>query len=223
MVASVERLGLPDDLAVSSLLPGWTRAHVLVHLARNSDGLRNLLLGARTGEALRMYASPTTRDVDIAVGVTRPAEVIVADVLEASRRFLVDAVATPAELWPATVAFTSGNPNPPRVSVARIFELRLQEVEVHHVDLGVGYEFTDTPVQLAERLIAHFAALRAVQGVPLALRLEGAFGVRSSPTGIGALPIIRGSNAAALAWLAGRGSDGLRAEGDGPLPELPPL
>lgn len=219
---SAERLEQSDDLAASSLLPGWTRAHVLVHLARNSDGLRNLLLSARTGEPLRMYASPTTRDVDIAVGVTRPADVIIADVLEASKRFLVEATATPAELWSATAAFTSGNPNPPKVSVARIFEMRLAEVEVHHVDLNGEYEFADTPVQLAERLIVQLAARRADQGASFTLQLDGAFSVHSSPTAE-APTIIRGSKAAALAWLAGRGIDGLRVDGDGPLPQLPPL
>ena len=34
-----------DDAAVAapSPLPGWTRGHVLTHLARNADGLGNLL------------------------------------------------------------------------------------------------------------------------------------------------------------------------------------
>ena len=32
-----------------SLLPGWTRGHVLSHIARNADGLGNLLRWARTG------------------------------------------------------------------------------------------------------------------------------------------------------------------------------
>jgi hypothetical protein len=32
-----------------SLLPGWSRGHVLTHLARNADDGRNLLVWARTG------------------------------------------------------------------------------------------------------------------------------------------------------------------------------
>ena len=31
-----------------SALPGWTRAHVLTHLARNADAMVNLLTWART-------------------------------------------------------------------------------------------------------------------------------------------------------------------------------
>jgi hypothetical protein len=36
---------------------------VLVHLSRNADGLRNLLLSARTGEPLRMYPGPDGGDL----------------------------------------------------------------------------------------------------------------------------------------------------------------
>ncbi|HZC40516.1 MAG TPA: maleylpyruvate isomerase N-terminal domain-containing protein, partial [Streptosporangiaceae bacterium] len=48
-----------------SLLPGWTRAHVLTHIARNADGLANLLRWARTGTQTPMYASAGARDADI--------------------------------------------------------------------------------------------------------------------------------------------------------------
>ena len=39
-----------------SLLPGWTRGHVLTHIARNADGLVNLMRWARTGTKTPMYA-----------------------------------------------------------------------------------------------------------------------------------------------------------------------
>ena len=32
--------------AAASRLPGWTRGHLLTHLARNADGFRNLLAWA---------------------------------------------------------------------------------------------------------------------------------------------------------------------------------
>ena len=38
-----------EDLRAPSLLPGWTRAHVVAHLARGADALRNLLIGVRSG------------------------------------------------------------------------------------------------------------------------------------------------------------------------------
>ncbi|MEV7393377.1 maleylpyruvate isomerase N-terminal domain-containing protein, partial [Streptomyces sp. NPDC091215] len=32
------------DVRAPSLLPGWSRGHVLTHVARNADGGRNLLI-----------------------------------------------------------------------------------------------------------------------------------------------------------------------------------
>lgn len=195
---------------------------MLVHIARNAAGLQNLLLAARTGAALRMYSSPTTRAADIAVGVDRPAEVIIADVVENSFRFLVEARAMPKEAWSSTVAFTSGAPNPPTVTGVRVAELRLEEVEVHHVDLDIGYEFSDTPADLADWLIRNFADRRAAQGVPANLELDEdalaiARGTRGAPT-------VHGRRADILAWLAGRSAESLSADtATGEPPVLPPL
>ena len=38
-----------EELDRPSLLPGWDRRHVLAHVARNADALRNLLTWAETG------------------------------------------------------------------------------------------------------------------------------------------------------------------------------
>lgn len=221
LTASVEQMR-PEDLAQPSHLPGWSRAHVLVHLSRNADGLRNLLLSARTGEPLRMYPSPGAREADIIAGVTRPAEVVLADAVEASRRFLVEAHSFPESCWPHEVAFTSGGPNPPIVSAERIVELRLTEVEIHHVDLDLVYSFADVPVLLADQLLVDFVERYDRKGAHFALELD------DSPGGVGwvksgDLPVVRGSLAAALAWLTGRSSEGMRCTSGGPLPELPPF
>ncbi len=43
--------GLTDrEARGQSLLPGWSRGHVLTHLARNAEGGTRLLTWARTGE-----------------------------------------------------------------------------------------------------------------------------------------------------------------------------
>ena len=51
-----------------SLLPGWSRGHVVTHLARNADGLCRLLHGAETDQPKYMYAS-RERDVDAALAL----------------------------------------------------------------------------------------------------------------------------------------------------------
>ena len=54
-----------DDLAAPSLLPAWSRAHVVAHLALNAEGLERVLTGLRQGERRTMYDSPEARDSDI--------------------------------------------------------------------------------------------------------------------------------------------------------------
>jgi len=59
------RIMSDSDLRTASLLPGWTRAHVLAHLARGADAMRNLLVGARSGQVRPAYASAEARQADI--------------------------------------------------------------------------------------------------------------------------------------------------------------
>ena len=70
-----------------SLLPGWTRGHVLCHIARNADGMVNLLNWARTGTETPMYASAESRTADIEAGAGRHAAELTADVRESAARF----------------------------------------------------------------------------------------------------------------------------------------
>src|SRR5437870_12625963 len=62
-----------------SLLPGWTRGHVLTHIARNSGGMVNLLRWARTGTEAPMYASAESRGADIEAGAGRAAADLAAE------------------------------------------------------------------------------------------------------------------------------------------------
>ena len=59
-----------------SLLPGWSRGHVLAHLARNAEGSTRLLIWARTGVPSYEYESAEARAAEIEAGAGRPAEVL---------------------------------------------------------------------------------------------------------------------------------------------------
>ena len=48
-----------EQLADPSLLPGWTRAHVVAHLARHALGTTRALHGLASGERLPVYDSPS--------------------------------------------------------------------------------------------------------------------------------------------------------------------
>jgi maleylpyruvate isomerase len=123
----------------ASALPGWTVGHVLTHLARNADGHARRLEGALRGEDVARYAGgPAERDAGIEAGVGRPATELQADV-EGSARRLEATWARCAEAgWP-NPHFLGGDKFPIPASPLR----RLREVEVHHVDLELGYQPTD--------------------------------------------------------------------------------
>ena len=68
-----------------SLLPGWTRGHVLSHLARNADAMVRALAGTARGERIPMYDGEDARAADIEAGAGRTAAELAADVVESAR------------------------------------------------------------------------------------------------------------------------------------------
>ncbi|MGA5302077.1 maleylpyruvate isomerase family mycothiol-dependent enzyme [Nucisporomicrobium flavum] len=128
------------DVRQPSLLPGWTRAHVLAHVARGGTALRNILVDEAP------YASQEARNADIEAGSGRTAAELVADV-EATAQSFRDTVATvPEERWEDMVSILGFAPFPKRQVLLR----RLVELELHHVDLGAGYTRADWPAFFAE-------------------------------------------------------------------------
>lgn len=200
------------SVAEPSRLPGWSRGHVLAHLARNADALVNVL------EGRPMYVSATARDADIDRDAPRLLDVQLTDVRESAARFQ-DTGAAPAD-WSRTVELRNGVTD----AAARVPFRRWVEVELHHVDLGIGYELEDLPTEFVEREI-HFLAQRFT-GHPDVPPTRLTDGTRAWSTGraAGAPEVtVRGPASDLLGWLAGRrDGSGLSAEG-GTLPSLPPL
>jgi maleylpyruvate isomerase len=207
----------------ASLLPGWTRGHVLTHLARNADGMVNLLRWARTGTETPMYASAASRSADIEAGAGRPAAVLAGDVRDSAAALAAEAAAMPDDAWTAQVRMLYGPPFPALV----VLERRLSEIEIHHVDLAAGYLPGDWPEDfLAEALPRVAESFAGRDDVPACVAwAEGAKDMfRLGPEQAGAPSVaINGGAADMLAWLLGR-SDGARltVAGGGPLPMLPP-
>jgi len=124
-----------------SRLPGWTVGHVLTHLARNADGHARRLSGALRGEDLPRYAGGSAeRARGIEEGAGRPARALIADVTGSAHRLEAVWARSIEAGWP-NPDFLGGDKFPITASPMR----RLREVEVHHVDLGLGYEPADWP------------------------------------------------------------------------------
>ena len=158
---------LTDDQAREpSLLPGWSRGHVLTHLARNADGLRNLLIWARTGVVTPQYPSAQARDEAIEAGAGRAAAELVADLRESAEAFGAEAASMPGPGWQVSVHGIRGAGHPAWYTLLR----RLSEVEIHHVDLAAGYQPTDWPAWfVGERLESVTAGFAGRDDVPAAL------------------------------------------------------
>jgi maleylpyruvate isomerase len=133
------------DLQQPSQLPGWTRAHVLAHLARNADALRNLLVGARSGQQRPAYASPQAREADIEHGAGQQAKALMADVAASAMALRTVSRQLPDDAWRFPVRIMDSEPFP----AAQLLTRRLVEVELHHGDLGTGYGPADWPAAFA--------------------------------------------------------------------------
>jgi maleylpyruvate isomerase len=205
-----------------SLLPGWTRGHVLSHIARNADGLGNLLRWARTGTQMPMYASQQAREADIEAGAGRDAAELAADVRNSAAEFAERAASLPAAAWTLPVKALRGGMFP----ASGILERRLSEVEIHHVDLGTGYQPADWPAEfVADALPRVAGSFCGRQDAPSCRILPDGRGEGFwiGPADGGAEPlVVVGTACDLLAWLLGRApGTGLRVVSGSDLPTLP--
>jgi maleylpyruvate isomerase len=203
-----------------SRLPGWSRGHVITHLARNADGFVNLLTWARTGVEHPMYLSTADRDADIEEGAGRLAQVVREDLRAASDRFAMASERLSDSQWLATVAGRASMVFP----AANIPSMRLFELWVHLADLDLGVGFEDVPAEQLEGMLGT-AVSRLVDrpdgpAVHLTVSLpDGEERVWDLVGGVDGEPHrVSGGAAPVLAWLTGRG-DG--TELDGEVPALP--
>jgi maleylpyruvate isomerase len=134
--------GLDDATARQpSRLADWAVGHVLTHLARNADGHVRRLEGALRGEEVPRYGGGMDqRNREIEHGAYRPASQLVDDLANSAWRLEETWDRCERAGWPHADLLASDH-WPTTGSPLR----RLREVEVHHVDLGLGYEPTDWP------------------------------------------------------------------------------
>jgi maleylpyruvate isomerase len=215
LLATARTLSDADVLAPSAL-PGWSRGHVLTHIARNADSLVNLLTWAATGVEHPQYPSRESRDASIEAGARRPAAEQVADV-EASHNRFEDAVsAVPAGGWLREVRWLSGEPRP----ASKILEVRLREVAIHHIDLDAGYAASDWPSPFALRILGLVIPAFEVRGIEPVTLVPTDVDVRIDVAG-GSAVEVRGAAWALATWMLGR-DDGTTLDVTGGQLPTPP-
>ncbi|WP_170981406.1 maleylpyruvate isomerase family mycothiol-dependent enzyme [Nocardioides dongxiaopingii] len=202
---------LPDDAyPAPSLLPGWTRGHVVAHLALNAEALAGALRGVVEGRPVPMYGSPEGRDADIeSLAAASPSAL--RDRLLASTTVLGEALRhLPADSLDTEIERT---PHGPGFAAGDVMAMRWREVEIHHVDLDAGYTRADWPATFAEVLVSQLA--QRAGATLVATDLDQTW--QADGDDDDATPRVSGTAADLGWWLTGRGDgDGLTTDGELP-------
>lgn len=211
--ATLSRLRTPD-LRNASLLPQWTRAHVVAHVAYNARALTRLVDWAATGTPNPMYASRAARDAEIAAGARLTATQLRRLSVGEAQGFQVAWSALPEPRWGHQVRDGRGLP----LAVKQVLLLRSRELWMHLIDLDAGITTDDVPAALQRRILQevldtwaardHFVSATStddgVSSYPWASQHCGP-GVRDTDLRIS------GELSDLLAWSTGRSATGIVA------------
>jgi maleylpyruvate isomerase len=210
------------DFAEDSRLPGWTRGHLVAHLAKNAEALTRLLIWARTGVETPMYANAEQRAAEIESGAHETPAVLREAFMNASERLSSAVQELPREAWSFEVRSALGRTIP----ASEVPWLRTREVWLHGFDLGTGAQLDEIPspvaIALVEDITQSFAS--RVGAVSMRLRVIDSGNAESTST---TFTIgedgeqVTGTPADLVGWLSGR-TQGEGVSCDDALPTIPP-
>lgn len=221
-----------DELDAPSLVPGWTRRHVVAHVGLNARALTRLTTWAATGVETPMYASREERDAEIELGATLPARALRNLSAHAAVHLDVEWRDLPDDAWRAEVRTAQGRVVPASETVW----MRTREVWIHAVDLDHGGSYRHFPAELVDGLLADVLRTWRSRGstgdvpalvlVPTDRPAATDDVVLSTVSGPAAADEphlqLRGRAADLARWATGRGGAGLLSTPDGdPVPEPP--
>lgn len=208
--------GLPeDDWSAPSGLPGWSRSHVVAHLALNAEALGDALTGVYgDGGPVPMYPSQEARDADIERLVGAEASELRARLMAGVTEFAEAAAGMPDEAWDTRIERTPGGPT---FRAGAAVGMRWREVEIHHADLGAGYHRGEWPPEFCQALLNAMARREGwrepFRADPVDLDGTWTYGDGSGPT-------VTGTAADLGWWLTGRGQGEGVTSDSGTLPGI---
>lgn len=210
---------LPDDaLRDPSSLPGWSRAHVVAHVARNAEALTRLCTWARTGVESLMYADLEQRAAEIESSAQATAETLRAELRTTAAALDSALAALDDTTWSSQVRSALGRPMP----ATEVPWMRIREVWLHAVDLDVGAGMTDLPPEVVDALLDDATGLMSTrEGCPAAVLAPTDREITWSLGPPGDAVEVRGAAAEVLGWLVGRGDGSALTTTGGALPSAP--
>lgn len=203
------------ELDGRSLLPGWSRRHVVAHVGYNARAIARLVEWAATGVETPMYPSVSVRDEEINFGATL-SPIALRNLFDHSAVHLsVEWRDLPDDAWRHEVRTAQGRIVPASETVW----MRTREVWVHAVDLDNGAIFADIPESVLERLLRDITGAWAARGTDkgFLVKVTGTDLVFGDPD---ASVVLAGPLPGVAQWATGRGTGGVTA-GDGPVPAAP--
>jgi maleylpyruvate isomerase len=215
LIVTAKTLSDADVLAPSGL-PGWSRGHVLSHIARNADSLVNRLTTAATGVDIPQYPSQEARDAGIEAGATRPIGEQITDLEESHQRFVAAVATVPAANWANDMRWLSGDVRP----ASKVLDARLREVAIHHLDLDAGYTASDWPSPFALRILVAVLPPFELRGIEPVTLVPSDVDLRIDLSG-GSTVEIHGPASALATWLLGRDDGSTLSVTGGQLPTPP--
>jgi maleylpyruvate isomerase len=198
------------DLDGGSLLPDWTRRHVIAHVGYNARAIARLVEWAATGVETPMYPSPEARNREIDFGATL-SPIALRNLFDHSAIHLnVEWRDLPADAWHHKVKTAQGRTVPAEETVW----MRTREVWVHAVDLDNGASFADIPCPVLERLLTDITGAWHTRGTDAELQVKvTGTDLVFGDTGADNPTVITGTLPAIARWATGRGSRGITATG----------
>ena len=208
---------LPDDaLRAPSALLGWSRAHVVAHVARNAEALTRLATWARTGVETPMYADAEQRDADIEATAGAPADILRRELGSTAADLDLALAALDAGAWEVEVRSALGRAIP----ATEVPWMRVREVWLHAVDLGSGASVDDLPPDVIDTLLGDVTGvLSGKNGCPSAVLAPTDRGRTWTLGPAGDEVEVRGTASGVLGWLTARG--GAVTASAGAVPEPP--
>jgi maleylpyruvate isomerase len=212
LLATVDSL-TDDEFAAPSKCEGWTRAHVVAHLALGADAMGNMITWATTGVETPPYVSWDARNADIEnLAKKSPAEIKAA--LHTAVKSFADKAATLKDGLNVETVQTPGGAD---IIPYAIPALRISEVIVHHADLDTVWELEEADIDALEDtleiLVERVSAKEGFPGVTIDTDEREHYVIGDGATSI------KGGRDAVIGWLARGETNGLRYAGD--LPALP--
>lgn len=204
-----DTIGMDDDQwRAPSLLPGWTRAHVAVHLARGAEALVRLIHEAPANPEASLYPDPTSKFNDLERGVERSGLALQID-LDTTADELHTAL-DHVPCWTTPVRLLGRS-----LTLSQLPLARLREVILHHIDLACGFTFADIDPVPARWLLQWNLDTRPTDGARV--RISSDSGITAEFGTDGPQRVVHGTDALLWGWLTGRlgpeavhGTEGLR-------------